>query len=117
MFQEREDVFYYITLMNENYAMPPMPKLPGVEEGILKGLYKFKEAPEGMDGPRVHLIGSGSLHREALRAQQILAERFGVAAEVWSATSYKELRRDALEAERWNLHTSAPSSVRTRSGW
>jgi pyruvate dehydrogenase E1 component len=105
MYQEREDIFYYITLMNENYPMPPMPRdQPGVEEGILKGLYKFKAAPEEMgDKPRVHLIGSGSLHREALRAQQILAERFGVAAEVWSATSYKELRRDALETERWNM--------------
>jgi pyruvate dehydrogenase E1 component len=102
MFQEREDVFYYITLTNENYPMPPMP--PGSQEGILKGLYKFRSASEGMEGrPRVHLLGSGSLHRETVRAQTILAERFGVAAEVWSATSYKELRRDALEAERWNM--------------
>jgi pyruvate dehydrogenase E1 component len=105
MFQEREDIFYYITLTNENYPMPPMPS-QNCREGILKGLYKFSSAPEGPDGrPRVHILGSGSLHREALRAQQILAERFGVAAEVWSATSYKELRRDALEVERWNrLH-------------
>jgi pyruvate dehydrogenase E1 component len=103
MFQERQDIFYYITLTNENYPMPPMPS-PDCREGILKGLYKFKGAPEGPDGrPRVHILGSGSLHREALRAQQILAERFGVAAEVWSATSYKELRRDALEVERWNM--------------
>jgi pyruvate dehydrogenase E1 component len=108
MFQDREDIFYYITLTNENYPMPPMPS-PDCREGILKGLYKFSTAPgapEGPDGrPRVHILGSGSLHREAVRAQQILAERFGVAAEVWSATSYKELRRDALEVERWNrLH-------------
>jgi pyruvate dehydrogenase E1 component len=102
MFEQREDIFYYITLTNENYPMPPMP--PGCDEGILKGLYKFKGIPEGLEGrQRVHLLGSGSLHREALRAQQILAERFGVAAEVWSATSYKELRRDALEVERWNM--------------
>ncbi len=102
MYQDREDIFYYITLTNENYPMPPMPQ--GVEEGILKGLYRFKGAPEGMDGkPRVHILGSGSLHPLALTAQQILAERYGVAAEVWSATSYKELRRDALEAERWNM--------------
>jgi pyruvate dehydrogenase E1 component len=112
MFQEREDVFYYITLTNENYPMPPMP--PGSQEGILKGLYKFRAAPdtspEGPEGrPKVHLLGSGSLHRETVRAQRILAERFGVAAEVWSATSYKELRRDALEAERWNmLHPDQP---------
>jgi pyruvate dehydrogenase E1 component len=102
MFTDREDIFYYITLYNENYPMPPMPA--GAEEGILKGLYKLKPAPEG-DGnrPRLHLLGSGSLLREALRAQEILAERFGVAADVWSATSYKELRRDALAADRWNL--------------
>ena len=102
MYQDREDIFYYITLTNENYPMPPKPE--GVEEGILKGLYRFKGVPEGMDGkPRVHILGSGSLHPLALTAQQILAERFGVAAEVWSATSYKEVRRDALEAERWNM--------------
>ncbi|MES1240047.1 MAG: pyruvate dehydrogenase (acetyl-transferring), homodimeric type [Acidobacteriota bacterium] len=105
MYKDREDIFYYITLTNENYPMPPLPS-PDCREGILKGLYKFKGVLEGTeDKPKVHLLGSGSLHREALRAQQILAERFGVAAEVWSATSYKELRRDALEAERWNrLH-------------
>jgi pyruvate dehydrogenase E1 component len=102
MYTDREDIFYYITLANENYPMPPMPA--GAEEGILKGLYRFQGAPEG-DGnrPRVHLFGSGSLLREAIRAQGILAERYGVAADVWSATSYKELRRDALEADRWNL--------------
>jgi pyruvate dehydrogenase E1 component len=108
MYKDREDIFYYITLTNENYPMPPMPAIPGSDshEGILKGLYRFSGPPEGPEGrPRVHLLGSGSLHREAVRAQKILAERFGVAAEVWSATSYKELRRDALEVERWNrLH-------------
>jgi pyruvate dehydrogenase E1 component len=105
MYGEREDIFYYITLTNENYPMPPMPS-PDCRDGILKGLYKFKGVLEGTeDKPKVHILGSGSLHREALRAQQILAERFSVAAEVWSATSYKELRRDALEIERWNrLH-------------
>jgi pyruvate dehydrogenase E1 component len=106
MFTDREDVFYYITLYNENYPMPPMPA--GAEEGILKGLYKLKDAPQAEDNrdgdrPRVHLLGSGSLLREALRAQEILAQRYGVAADVWSATSYKELRRDALGADRWNL--------------
>jgi pyruvate dehydrogenase E1 component len=102
MFTDREDIFYYITLYNENYPMPPAP--PGSEEGILKGLYKFRPAAlnEG-NPPRIHLFGSGSLLREALRAQEVLAVRYGVAADVWSATSYKELRRDALEAERWNL--------------
>jgi pyruvate dehydrogenase E1 component len=101
MFTDREDIFYYITLYNENYPMPPMPA--GAEEGILKGAYKLKPAAEGDDRPRIHLLGSGSLLREALRAQEILGEKYGVAADVWSATSYKELRRDALEADRWNL--------------
>ncbi|HSK79208.1 MAG TPA: pyruvate dehydrogenase (acetyl-transferring), homodimeric type [Thermoanaerobaculia bacterium] len=102
MYTDREDIFYYIALYNENYPMPPMPE--GSEEGILKGLYKVKTAPEGEGNrPRVHLFGSGTILREAERAQQILAERYGVAADLWSATSYKELRRDALEADRWNL--------------
>jgi pyruvate dehydrogenase E1 component len=103
MYTNREDIFYYVTLYNENYPMPPMPA--GVEEGILKGLYRFRPAPQGEpnDRPRVHLFGSGSLMPEAMRAQQILAERFGVAVDLWSAPSYKELRRDALEVERWNL--------------
>ena len=102
MFTDRQDIFYYITLYNENYPMPPMPA--GAEEGILKGLYKLKDAPPTEDDrARVHLLGSGSLLREALRAQEILTQRYGIAADVWSATSYKELRRDALEADRWNL--------------
>jgi pyruvate dehydrogenase E1 component len=106
MYTNREDVFYYVTLYNENYPMPPIPA--GAEEGILKGLYKFlpAPAPEGdrpEDRPRLHLFGSGSLMREAMRAQEILAQRYGVAADLWSAPSYKEVRRDALEAERWNL--------------
>jgi pyruvate dehydrogenase E1 component len=106
MYTNREDIFYYITLYNENYPMPAMPE--GVEEGILKGMYKFRPAPEPKadqqgDRHRLHLFGSGSLMLEAMRAQEILAERYGVAAELWSVTSYKELRRDALEAERWNL--------------
>ncbi|HEV3073388.1 MAG TPA: pyruvate dehydrogenase (acetyl-transferring), homodimeric type, partial [Thermoanaerobaculia bacterium] len=124
LYQEREDVFYYITLYNENYPMPPKPE--GVDEGILKGLYKLRPAPPIATppseappaagkkaagkpaapppaAPRAHLLGSGSLLREALRAQEILAERYGVAADVWSATSYKALLRDALDAERWNM--------------
>jgi pyruvate dehydrogenase E1 component len=102
MYEKREDIFYYITLYNENYPMPPKPA--GVDEGILKGLYKLKPAPEGPhERPHVHLLGSGSVLAEALRAQQILAERYGVAADVWSATSYKQLRNDALEADRWNM--------------
>jgi pyruvate dehydrogenase E1 component len=106
MYADREDIFYYVTLYNENYPMPAMPD--GAEEGILKGLYKLKDTPAAEENQednraRVHLLGSGSLLREALRAQEILAQRYGIAADVWSATSYKELRRDALEADRWNL--------------
>jgi pyruvate dehydrogenase E1 component len=108
MVKDREDVFYYITLGNENYAMPAKPE--GADEGILKGLYRFRRAEDLQGRPRAHLLGSGALLREAIRAQGILAERYGVAADVWSATSYKELRRDALEVERWNLlHPAAPA--------
>ncbi|HXU46719.1 MAG TPA: pyruvate dehydrogenase (acetyl-transferring), homodimeric type [Thermoanaerobaculia bacterium] len=108
MYRNREDVFYYITLCNENYPMPKKPE--GSDEGILKGLYKVQAAADAEGKPRVQLFGSGTILREALRAQAILAERFGVAADVWSATSYKELRRDALEAERWNmLHPGEPA--------
>jgi len=99
-----EDIFYYITLCNDNYQMAAMP--PGCEEGILRGLYKFKASAKA-GGPKAHLFGSGPIMPYAVRAQAILAEQFGVAADVWSATSYKELRRDALEAKRWNfLHPS-----------
>ncbi|MEM7482994.1 MAG: pyruvate dehydrogenase (acetyl-transferring), homodimeric type [Acidobacteriota bacterium] len=102
MYEDREDIFYYITLCNENYEMPAMPE--GSREGILKGLYRLREAPEGSgDRPRAQLFGSGPLLNTALEAQQILSESYGVAADVWSATSYKELRREALEAERWNM--------------
>ncbi|MEK6675848.1 MAG: pyruvate dehydrogenase (acetyl-transferring), homodimeric type [Planctomycetota bacterium] len=101
MYHAREPVFYYITVQNENYVHPAMPK--GVEEGILKGLYKFRPATKSKGRPRVHLFGSGAILREALAAQEILDEKFGVAAEVWSATSYGTLRKDALACERWNL--------------
>jgi pyruvate dehydrogenase E1 component len=100
MFEDGEEILYYLCLYNENYAMPPMPA--GAEDGIIKGLYKFKAGPEG---PRHkgHLFGSGSIIRSALRAQQILAERYDVSADVWSATSYKNLRNEAILAERWNF--------------
>jgi pyruvate dehydrogenase E1 component len=102
MYQDAsEDVFYYITLYNENYPMLPMPE--GVAEGILRGMYRLRPTSLSDRPPQAHLLGSGPVLREALRAQTILAEQFGVAADVWSVTSYKELRRDALEAERWNL--------------
>jgi pyruvate dehydrogenase E1 component len=105
MYEIGEDIFYYITLGNEPYPMLPMPR--GVAEGILRGLYKLRPANSRAAEPKAHILGSGTLVREALRAQEILGERYGIHADVWSATSYKELRRGALEAERWNmLHPS-----------
>jgi pyruvate dehydrogenase E1 component len=107
---EPEDVFYYLTLYNENYVMPAMPDGPAgaegvsVEEGIRRGLYRFAPAPEGRRR-RATILFSGSAQAAAREAQQLLAERHDVAAELWSATSYKALREDALSVERWNrLH-------------
>ncbi|MBW2523255.1 MAG: pyruvate dehydrogenase (acetyl-transferring), homodimeric type [Deltaproteobacteria bacterium] len=97
MVQDQQDVFYYLTLYNEAYPMPAMPD--GVEEGILAGLYPLSRGSE-RGQPRAQLLGSGPLVREALRAQQLLADRFGVDSDVWSVTSYGELRRDALSVER-----------------
>ncbi len=106
MYQEGEEVFYYLSLYNENYPMPAMP--PGVEDGILKGLYKFRKGPDGKKH-KAHLFGSGTILREALRAQQILAERYDVSADVWSATSYKLLKTDLQRVSRWNmLHPTEP---------
>ena len=107
MYVDEENLFYYLTLYNENYEMPPMPE--GAAEGILKGLYKFKAGSE-KHALKAQIFGSGPIIREALRAQEILAERFGVSADVWSATSYKLMRNDALATRRWNmLHpTDAP---------
>jgi pyruvate dehydrogenase E1 component len=106
MYAENEHVFYYLTLYNENYAMPPMPL--GVEQGILNGLYKFKTGEKKLKH-KAHIFGSGPIMREALRAQEILAEQFDISADVWSATSYKRLRTEALNARRWNmLHPTAP---------
>ena len=106
MFVHGEDVFYYLTLYNENYAMPAMPS--GAEEGILKGLYRFKPGPEKKK-LKAHIFGSGPIIREALRAQQILADKFEVSADIWSATSYKLLRNEALRCKRWNmLHPTEP---------
>jgi pyruvate dehydrogenase E1 component len=107
MYADGEDVFYYLTLYNENYEMPPMPE--GVTEGILKGLYKFKPGPEKL-ARKAQILGSGPIIREALRAQEILGEKFDVSADVWSATSYKLMRNNALRTRRWNMHhpTEAP---------
>jgi len=105
MHQEEEEIFYYLTLYNENYEMPAMPK--GVEEGILKGFYKFQKGSDGKKH-KAHILGSGPIVREALKAQAILAKDYDVSADVWSVTSYKQLRTDALRAKRWNmLHPTA----------
>ncbi len=103
MYQEQESIFYYLTVYNEPYEMPPMPA--GVQEGILRGMYRFRGAEKPGRKARVHLFGSGPLLRAALEAQELLARDFKVAADVWSVTSYNELYRDALECERHNrLH-------------
>jgi pyruvate dehydrogenase E1 component len=102
MVQEQEDVYYYLTVMNENYAHPEMPK--GAEAGILKGMYLFREGGKGK-GPRVQLLGSGTIFREVEAAVGLLQKDFGVTADLWSVTSFNELRRDGLAKERWNaLH-------------
>ena len=102
MYANREDIFYYITVGNENYPQAAMPR--GAGKGILKGLYKFMASKiKDKKAPRAHLLGSGSILREALRAQEILEKKYKISTDVWSATSYKELRRDALAAERWNM--------------
>ena len=106
MYENGEDIFYYLALHNENYAMPAMP--PGAEQGILKGLYKFQPGLAGKKR-KAQIFGSGPILREALRAQQILAERYDVSADVWSVTNYKQLRTDALTCRRWNmLHPAEP---------
>jgi len=98
-----EDVFYYLALYNETYAMPPMPE--DVEEGVIRGLYRVKEGPNGQKMHRAQVFGSGPMVQQALRAQQMLADEHDVSADVWSATSYQQLRADALASERWNrLH-------------
>jgi pyruvate dehydrogenase E1 component len=99
MVSEQQDVFYYITLMNENYHHPPMPD--GAQEGIVRGMYLLREGSG--DGPRVQLLGSGTILREVMAAAELLESEHGVAADVWSVTSFTELRRDGIEVERWNL--------------
>jgi len=105
MYVNNEDIFYYLTLYNENYPMAAMPQ--GVEEGILKGLYRFKKGAEGKQA-KAHIFASGPIINQALKAQQILAERYDVSADVWSATNYKQLRSEAVQCRRWNmLHPTA----------
>jgi pyruvate dehydrogenase E1 component len=99
MYQERENIFYYISVMNENYAQPAMPE--GVQDGILKGLYRI--VPGNGDGPRVQLMGSGTILREVMAAAELLHQDWGVSADVWSVTSFNRLRREGIAVERWNL--------------
>jgi pyruvate dehydrogenase E1 component len=113
MLQNQEDVFYYVTVMNENYAHPAMPE--GAEEGILKGMYRLRESPSGKTRPRVQLLGAGTILREVIAASELLENEWGVAADVWSVTSFTELRRDGMSVERHNrlhnLPASAPGAV------
>lgn len=103
MYKEGENIFYYITVMNEPYAMPAMPK--GTEEGILKGMYKVRAAMNKKAKLRAQILGSGAILNEALHAADVLEKNYGVTADVWSVTSYKSLYTDAIETERWNrLH-------------
>jgi pyruvate dehydrogenase E1 component len=99
MYREQENCFYYITAMNENYVQPAMPE--GAREGILRGMYRVLSGEN--EGPQVQLLGAGTILRETLAAAELLARDFGVSADVWSVTSFNELRREGIDAERWNL--------------
>lgn len=106
MYAEGEEIFYYLSVYNESYEMPPLPETPGIEQGILNGMYKLSSTESG-DGQRKRpqLFGSGTILNEVLRGQQILKEKYGIGTDVWSVTSYSELCRDAMSASRWNsLH-------------
>ena len=108
MVEQEEDVYYYITVMNENYPHPALPE--GSEEGILKGMYLLQEG-EG-EGTRVQLLGSGAILREVIGAGELLQEDFGITADIWSVTSFNELRREALDLERWNmLHPESAARI------
>ena len=110
MYQDQEDVFYYVTMMNENYRHPAMPE--GAREGILKGMYLLRDRG-GKGKAQIQLLGSGTILREVLAAADLLEQDFGVVAEVWSAPSFNQLRRDGIDAERWSmLH---PDSARRQS--
>ncbi|MEJ2213563.1 MAG: pyruvate dehydrogenase (acetyl-transferring), homodimeric type [Gammaproteobacteria bacterium] len=99
MYENKENLFYYVTAMNENYPQPAMPK--GVEDGIRKGLYLYQKGSRKKT--RVQLMGSGTILREVIEAARLLEEDFGIAADVWSATSFNELKREGIDVERWNM--------------
>ena len=113
MVTEDEDVIYYVTVQNEAYAMPDRPD--GAEEGILRGMYRLSrdERSSESEGRRAHLFGSGSILQQVIGAAQILSERYGVSADVWSVTSYQQLHRDGIAADRWNLRHATGSKERT----
>ncbi len=110
MFKEHENIYYYITAMNENYPHPDMPQ--GAEEGILKGMYLLQKSTGKKQEAQVQLLGSGTILREVMAAAELLDKDFGVAADIWSVTSFNELRRDGLDVERWNrLHPEETPKV------
>jgi pyruvate dehydrogenase E1 component len=110
MYIDQESIFYYLTVMNEQYPMPAMPE--GAREGILKGLYRFRATSLPKARARAQLFGSGAILPEVIKAQEILEEKYNVGADVWSVTSYSELYRDGHACERWNmLHPGQPERV------
>lgn len=110
MYQEQEDIYYYITVMNENYSHPEMPV--GAEQDILKGMYLFKQGGKGKSELRVQLLGAGTILREVIAAAEILEKEYGIYSDVWSVTSFNELRREALTVHRWNmLHPDQPARM------
>ncbi|PIW61356.1 MAG: hypothetical protein COW13_03375 [Candidatus Omnitrophica bacterium CG12_big_fil_rev_8_21_14_0_65_50_5] len=106
MYEKQENIFYYISVGNENYPMPEMPKDDNIKEGILKGFYKFQESSlksKSRTSPKANLFGSGSIMNQTLKARDILESQYKISTDVWSVTSYNELRREALDVERYNL--------------
>ncbi len=103
MYVNQENIFYYLTVMNENYVQPEMPSGKNIQDGILKGLYKFKSSELKDSKLKVQLFGSGTILNRVLDAQKLLADKYNVAADVWSVTSYKELHYDAAQTQRWNM--------------
>jgi pyruvate dehydrogenase E1 component len=101
MYVDQQSIFYYLTVMNEQYAMPPMPE--GSREGILKGLYRFRATSTPAAPLRAQLFGSGAILPEVIRAQEVLESKYNVGTDVWSVTSYSELYREGHAAERWNM--------------
>jgi pyruvate dehydrogenase E1 component len=112
MYIDGESIFYYLTVTNEPLPMPPMPTDGNTREGILKGLYRFQASGKSDAKLKAQLLGSGTIMHEVLKAAEVLGQKYGIACDVWSVTSYKELYRDANDCERWNmLHPGDPAKV------